>query len=113
MRKEELMTLGVLEFAPDACVSEILAARAADTPDAVAVVLGDQELSYRELDERANQLGRHLRDLGVGPDAVVGLYLERGVDMIVGLLAILKAGGAYLPLDANLPPERLSLILGS
>jgi amino acid adenylation domain-containing protein len=74
-------------------------------------VCGAQELSHRQLDERASQLARYLSSLGVGPDVIVGLHLERSAEMIVGLLAILKAGGAYLPLDASLPASRLSLIM--
>ena len=65
----------------------------------------------RELDARANQLAHHLRALGVGPEAVVGLCVERSLEMLVGLLGILKAGGAYLPLDPDYPPERLAFML--
>lgn len=94
-------------------VSELLAAQAARTPHAVAVALGDRELTYRQLDERANRLGRHLADLGVRPDTVVALCLPRSIDMIVALFGILRAGGAYLPLEPSTPAERLSLILES
>ncbi|MBR1271372.1 amino acid adenylation domain-containing protein, partial [Bradyrhizobium sp. AUGA SZCCT0222] len=80
-------------------------------PDAIALVFGDAELSYGELNTRANRLARGLRDYGVGTDVVVGLALERGVAMMVALLAVLKAGGAYLPLDPDYPPERLSHML--
>ncbi len=95
----------------DASVLDLLATQAASTPDVIAVSFADDALTYAELDERANQLGRYLTGLGVGPDVVVGLIVERSLDMIVGLLGILKAGGAYLPVDAGLPRERLSLIL--
>lgn len=105
--------LGDLVSDPDICLPELMSAVAARTPDAVAVVVGHRELSYRELDDRAGRLGRHLVDCGVGPDVVVGLHLERSIDMVVGLLAILKAGGAYLPLDTGLPAERMAMILDS
>jgi amino acid adenylation domain-containing protein len=94
-------------------VVELLAAQAGRTPDAVALACGDEQLTYRQLEERTNQLGHHLRDRGVGPDVVVGLHLERSADLIVGLLGILKAGGAYLPLEPGTPPDRLALILAS
>ncbi|MBV9482664.1 MAG: amino acid adenylation domain-containing protein, partial [Acidobacteria bacterium] len=81
------------------------------TPDAVAVVYEEQQLSYAELNRRANQLGHYLRGLGVGPDERVGICVERGLEMVVGLLAILKAGGAYVPLDPDYPVERLSFML--
>ncbi|WP_327043999.1 non-ribosomal peptide synthetase [Microbispora sp. NBC_01189] len=94
-------------------VLDLFAAQVARTPDAAAVVLGDTELTYRTLDERANRLGRLLRDRGVGADTVVGLYLDRSAEMIVALLAVLKAGGAYLPLEPDWPAARLSPILRS
>ena len=96
---------------PPATLPELFAAQVAKTPDAVAVVFEDQSLSYGELDARANQLAHHLRGLGVGPETVVGLCVERSLEMIVGLLGILKAGGAYLPLDPDYPPERLAFML--
>ncbi|MCP4661319.1 MAG: amino acid adenylation domain-containing protein [bacterium] len=80
-------------------------------PDAPAVIFGDDRLSYRQLNERANQLACHLRELGVGPEAAVGVCVERSFELIVGLLGILKAGGAYLPLDPAYPQERLRQIL--
>ena len=81
------------------------------TPESVAVVYESQELSYRELNRRANRLASYLRSLGVGPEVVVGLCLDRSVEMVVGLLGVLKSGGGYLPLDPGHPPERLSYIL--
>jgi amino acid adenylation domain-containing protein/non-ribosomal peptide synthase protein (TIGR01720 family) len=93
------------------CLHELFAAQAARTPDAVALTCEDETLSYGELDRRANRLAHHLRSLGVGPDVVVGLCVERSLDMVVGLIAILKAGGAYLPLDPSLPPDRLAYML--
>src|SRR4029077_21190837 len=81
------------------------------TPDAVAVVLGEERLTYGELERRSNQLAHHLRALGVGPEVIVGLCVERSLAMVVGLLGILKAGGAYLPLDPDYPAERLGFML--
>ena len=94
-----------------ATLPELFAAQVAQTPDAIAVVFEDESLSYGELDRRANQLAHHLRGLGVGPEVVVGLCVERSLEMVVGLLGILKAGGAYLPLDPAYPPERLAFML--
>jgi amino acid adenylation domain-containing protein len=90
---------------------ELFAAQAARTPDAVAVVFEDRSLTYAALDAHANQLAHHLRGLGVGPEIMVGLCIERSPEMVIGLLGILKAGGAYLPLDPNYPQERLSFML--
>src|SRR5262245_5914028 len=91
-----------------ATLPQLFAAQAAKTPDAVAVVFEDEQLSYGELELRANQLAHHLRALGVG---VVGVCLERSPALVVALLGILKAGGAYLPLDPGYPRERLSFML--
>ena len=96
---------------PDACLHQLFEAQVARTPEAVALVLGSQSLTYGELDARANQLARHLRVLGVGPDVRVALCVERSLEMVVGVLGVLKAGGAYVPLDPSLPRERLALIL--
>ena len=85
--------------------------QAANAPDAVAVTLGAEQLSYRELNARANRVAHALRRLGVGPDVMVGLMVERSLEMMVGLLGILKAGGAYLPLDPSYPAERLAFML--
>ena len=94
-----------------ATLPELFAAQAARTPDAVAVVFGEEALTYGELECRANQLAHHLRALGVGPEVVVGLCVARSLEMVVGLLGILKAGGAYLPLDPDYPAERLAFML--
>src|SRR5450631_1264723 len=93
------------------CLHELFGEQAAKTPDAVAIVHEDSELTYAELDRRSNQLAHHLRGLGVGPDVVVGLCVERSLELVVGLLGILKAGGAYLPLDPGYPAERLAYML--
>jgi amino acid adenylation domain-containing protein len=81
------------------------------TPDAVALVYGEDTLTYDKLNTRANQLAHHLRKRGVGPEVLVGICVERSIEMIVGLLGILKAGGAYVPLDPAYPKERLAFIL--
>src|SRR5258708_4740873 len=96
---------------PCATLPQLFAAQAAATPDAVAVVFADEELSYGELDARANQLAHHLRALGVGAESVVGVCLERSLELVVALLARLKAGGGYLPLDPEYPAERLHYML--
>ncbi|HEY1243817.1 MAG TPA: condensation domain-containing protein, partial [Hyphomicrobiaceae bacterium] len=88
---------------PAATLPALFAAQVAKTPDAVAAVFEGESLSYGELDARANRLAQHLRALGVGPEVVVGLCVERSLEMLIGLLAILKAGGAYLPLDPGYP----------
>jgi amino acid adenylation domain-containing protein len=99
------------EYPRERCVQELIEAQVEKTPEAVAVAFEDEVLSYRELNRRANQLGHHLRELGVGPDTRVALCVERGLEMMVGLLGILKAGGAYVPLDPAYPQERLQYML--
>ena len=96
---------------PPTTLPELFAAQAARTPEAIAVVGEDERLSYGELEVRANRLAHHLRGLGVGPEVVVGLCVERSAAMVVGLLGILKAGGAYLPLEPSYPAERLGFML--
>ncbi|MEH2621946.1 amino acid adenylation domain-containing protein/non-ribosomal peptide synthase protein (TIGR01720 family) [Bradyrhizobium sp. AZCC 1719] len=96
---------------PRGLLHELFAAQAARTPDAVALSLDEATLSYGDLERRANQLAHHLRELGVGPDVVVGLCAERSFEMVIGLLGILKAGGAYLPLDPDYPADRLAFML--
>jgi amino acid adenylation domain-containing protein len=99
------------DFPQDMCVPQLVANQAAMTPDAVALVMAGHELSYRELNRRANQLARYLQSLGVGPDMFVAVCLERSEDMVVGLLAALKAGAAFVPLDPAYPPMRLAYML--
>ena len=89
----------------------LFAAQAAATPDAIAAVYQDRELSYAALDAHANRLAHHLRAQGVGAETVVGLLVDRSLEMVIGLLGILKAGAAYLPLDPSYPVERLSFML--
>ncbi len=93
------------------CIHEIFEARTLDAPDSIAVLLDGQRLTYRELDQRANQLAHFLRKQGVGPDVFVGIYLDRTLDLVVGLLGILKAGGAYVPIDPQYPRERATFML--
>lgn len=93
------------------CIHRLFEAQAERTPKAVAVVCGQQELSYRDLDEKANQLAHYLQKLGVQPEIPIGLCIERSLDLIVGILGILKAGGVYLPLDPEYPKERLAFML--
>jgi amino acid adenylation domain-containing protein/FkbM family methyltransferase len=95
----------------DLCLHELIEAQARRTPDHVAVVFEQQRLTYGELDRRADRLAHHLRGRGVGPDAIVGLFVERSVDMVVGILGILKAGAAYLPIDTGYPRERVAFML--
>ncbi|MBC3302906.1 amino acid adenylation domain-containing protein [Pseudomonas sp. SWRI18] len=92
-------------------VHQLIEAQAARTPDAAALVFAEQRLSYAELNRRANRLAHRLIEAGVGPDVLVGLAVERSIDMVVGLLAVLKAGGAYVPLDPEYPRERLAYML--
>jgi amino acid adenylation domain-containing protein len=99
------------QYPRDKCIHQLFAEQVQRDPGAVAVTFGDLQLTYGELNGRANQLARYLRMLGVGPDIMVGLCAERSAEMIVGLLAILKAGGAYVPLDPEYPLERLSFML--
>ncbi|HEX8557861.1 MAG TPA: condensation domain-containing protein, partial [Pyrinomonadaceae bacterium] len=98
-------------FSADACAHELFEARAARAPGADALFYEDARVSYGELNARANRLARRLRRLGVGPEVVVGLHLERSPEMVVALLAVLKAGGAYLPLDPAYPAARLRFML--
>lgn len=98
-------------FPQDTCVHRLFEEQVERSPDSVAVIFGEQRLSYAELNARANQLARHLKSMGLSRGARVGIYLERSVEMLVGLLGILKAGGTYLPLDPTYPRERLSFML--
>jgi len=98
-------------YPPDRCVHQLFEEQVGRTPDAVAVVFENQQLTYRELNARSNRLAHYLRDLGVGPEILVWICLERSLEMVVGLLGILKAGGAYVPLDPEYPAERLDFML--
>jgi non-ribosomal peptide synthetase component F len=100
-----------LDYAKDELAPQLFAQQVRRAPQATAVVHEGQQLSYGELNERAERLGRRLRALGVGPETVVGVCLERGVEMVVALLAVWKAGGAYLPIDPAYPAQRISFTL--
>jgi amino acid adenylation domain-containing protein len=99
------------DYPEDKCIHELFEAQAEQTPEAIAVVFDEEQLTYQELNRRANQLAHHLQGLGVGPEVLVGICMQRSSEMVVGLLAILKAGGAYLPLDPGYPQERLVFML--
>jgi amino acid adenylation domain-containing protein/FkbM family methyltransferase len=100
------------DYPADRRVHELFEAQAQRTPDAVAVVLEEQRVTYRELNARANRLAHHLiKNYGVGPEVLVGLCVERSPEMVIGMLAILKAGGAYVPLDPSYPADRLRFML--
>jgi amino acid adenylation domain-containing protein len=99
------------------CVHQMFEAQSAKTPDAVAVIFEEPEtcniasITYRELNEKANQLAYYLRNLGVKPEVIIGICVERSLEMVVAILGVLKAGGAYVPIDPNFPLERIGLIL--
>ncbi|WP_308477855.1 condensation domain-containing protein, partial [Myxococcus fulvus] len=99
------------EFPRHGCIHELFSVQARATPHALAVRFADESLTYAQLEVQANQLAWHLQSLGVVPDTLVGIYLERSPSLIVAMLACLKAGGAYLPLDTSYPAERLSFML--
>src|SRR5215207_2311202 len=99
------------DYGPPVRLHTLFEAQAARTPDAVALTFNDTGLTYSELDSRANQLARHLRTLGVGPESRVGVCVERSTEMVVGLLGVLKAGAAYVPLDPEYPSERIAYML--
>ena len=95
----------------EATIHELFREQAVQRPEATALLLGETRLTYGELERRANQLAHRLRSLGVGPDVLVGLCLERSFDVVIALLGILKSGGAYLPLEQSYPKERLAFML--
>jgi amino acid adenylation domain-containing protein len=116
LTKEEQMHLkqqaGVSRHASAGkCIHQTFEEQVERAPQSLALIYQDQQLTYRELNQRANRLARYLRKRGVGADVVVGIFIERCPEMIVAMLAVLKAGGAYLPLDSNGPPERLTAML--
>jgi len=98
-------------YPQESCIHELFEAQVERSPDAIAVVWEDLQITYRELNTRANRLASHLQQLGVGPETLVCLCMERSLDLVVGLLGILKAGGAYVPLDPTYPKERLAFMV--
>ena len=99
------------DYRAETCVHQWFEEQAQRTPDAAAVVFHGQQISYRELDDRAGRVAARLRDLGAAPDGIVALCAERSLEMIVGLMGILKSGAAYLPIDPAFPPERIQFML--
>lgn len=99
------------DYSIDKCIHRLFEEQAERTPDNLAVLLNTERITFRRLNARANQLAHYLRQLGVGPDVIVGVCLNRSIEMIVSILAIMKAGGAYLPLDPDYPKERLAFML--
>jgi amino acid adenylation domain-containing protein/non-ribosomal peptide synthase protein (TIGR01720 family) len=101
------------DFPFDKCIHQLFEEQVERSPDAIAVVFEEEQLTYLELNQRANRIAHHLKTLGVGPEVLVGICVERSLEMVVGLLGILKAGGAYVPLDPAYPKDRLSHMLSS
>ena len=99
------------DYPKDKCIHQLFEEQVEKNPDAVAVVFEEQKLTYCQLNSKANQLAHHLQTLGVKPETLVGICVERSVEMVVGILAILKAGGAYVPLDPNYPTSRLKYMV--
>ena len=99
------------DYPKELCIHQLFEEQVERTPNAVAIVFEDKQLSYRALNSKANQVAHTLRKLGVKPETLVGICLERSLEMTVGLLGILKAGGAYVPLDPSYPPTRLAFML--
>ena len=100
-----------IKYPKEKCIHQLFEAQVERTPDAVAVVFEDEQLTYRELNSRANQLAHYLRSIKVGPEILVSIFLERSLEMVIGILGVLKAGGAYVPLDPAYPQERLAYML--
>lgn len=101
------------EYPQDKCIHQLFEAQVERTPDAVAVIFEEEQLTYQALNAKANQLARHLQGLGVAPEVLVGLCVERSLDMVIAMLGILKAGGAYVPLDPAYPSDRLAYMLAN
>ncbi|NFG32584.1 hypothetical protein FC788_19860, partial [Clostridium botulinum] len=100
-----------VEYPKDKAIQELFEEQVEKTPNNIAVVFEDKKLTYRELNEKANSLARVLRDKGVKADSIVGIMVERSIEMIVGIMGILKSGGAYLPIDPSYPVERIEYMI--
>jgi amino acid adenylation domain-containing protein len=100
-----------MEFPQDQCIHQRVETQVTKSPDEIAVVFEDQQLTYQELNQKANQLAHYLQSLGVGPDVLVGICCDRSLEMVIGVLGILKAGGAYVPLDPAYPRERIAFMV--
>jgi amino acid adenylation domain-containing protein len=100
-----------VDYPSDKCLHQLFESQVERTPDRVAIAFAEQQLTYKELNCRVNQLAHYLQKLNVGPEVLVGISLKRSLDMVVGLLGILKAGGAYVPLDPAFPSDRLALMM--
>jgi aspartate racemase len=99
------------DYPRDKNIGQLFEIQVSKTPENIAITFGDEQLIYHELNQRANQLARYLQSLGVGPEILVGIYMERSIEMVVATLGIVKAGGAYMPLDTEYPTERLAFML--
>ena len=99
------------DFGPNVCVQEIIEAQAERNPGAIAIVFEDKQVTYAELNAKANRVAHRLRSSGAGPGKIITISVDRSLDMVIALLAILKSGSAYLPLDPAHPQDRLALIL--
>ncbi|HKR95348.1 MAG TPA: AMP-binding protein, partial [Candidatus Angelobacter sp.] len=99
------------DYPRDKCMHELFEQRVSETPCAVALVCGSQQLTYHELNSKANQLANHLHKLGAGPDSLVGISMYRSLEMIIAILGTLKAGAAYVPLDPAYPQKRLASMM--
>jgi amino acid adenylation domain-containing protein len=100
-----------VDYPDDRCIHQLFERQVAKTPDAIAAIFEEQQLTYQELNQRANSLADYLREMGVKAEVLVGICVERSLEMVVGILAILKAGGAYVPLDPSYPIERIGYML--
>jgi amino acid adenylation domain-containing protein len=103
----------ITPYPQDTYIHQLFEAQAARTPDATAIAFEDSQITYADLNRRANQLAHYLQKLGVGPESLVGIYMERSVEMLISILGILKAGGAYVPLDPGYPQQRLAAMLAN